>query len=352
MDYLKTIEWDDNAVTIIDQTRLPGALIYERIDRIEIMHAAIRQLRVRGAPAIGIAAAFGMYLGIKDEPETSGGDALLAQVRTRADYLASARPTAVNLFWALERVTSRAAELVKDGSPSVHIKKQLLQEARNILEEDRRMCRRIGEYGLQLLKGKKSVLTHCNAGGLAAAEYGTALAPVYLSAEKGSPVHVYAGETRPLLQGSRLTCFELKHAGIPVTLICDSMAATVMARGLVEAVLVGADRIAGNGDTANKIGTYGLAVLARAHDIPLYVAAPSSTFDLSLASGKEIPIEERSPLEITEGFGVRTAPADIKVFNPAFDVTPASLITAFITDRGVIVPPYGKTIAATIRSRV
>jgi methylthioribose-1-phosphate isomerase len=340
MPYLKTIDWDDDAVKIIDQTRLPLSLTYERIDRIEVMHEAILQLRVRGAPAIGIAAAFGVYLGIKNIPDSSDGASLLTLVQEKAAFLATARPTAVNLFWALERVKSKAAELIKNNIPAGSIKKLLLQEAMDILEEDRAMCRRIGEYGQKLLKGKKTVLTHCNAGGLATSEYGTALAPVYCAAEQGRFIHVYADETRPLLQGARLTCFELMQAGIPVTLICDNMAATVMARGLVDAVLVGADRIAANGDTANKIGTYGVAVLAKAHDIPFYVAAPASTFDLSLASGKEIPIEERSGSEITNGFGTQTAPSGIKVFNPAFDVTPSPLITAFITDRGVILPPF------------
>jgi methylthioribose-1-phosphate isomerase len=340
MQYLKTIEWTDGAVQIIDQTRLPVSLVYERIDRIEVMHEAIRQLRVRGAPAIGIAAAFGLYLGVKDAPETANSGDLLALVREKADFLSSARPTAVNLSWALDRIKSRTSELVKKNTPPEMIKHQLLQEALTILDEDRQMCRRIGENGLTLLKGKKSILTHCNAGGLATSEYGTALAPVYLAAEKGRLIHVYADETRPLLQGARLTAFELLEAGIPVTLICDDMAATVMARGLVDAVFVGADRIAANGDTANKIGTYGVAVLAHAHKIPFYVAAPASTFDTSLASGKEIPIEERDSREITHGFGTQTAPAEIKVFNPAFDVTPAHLITAFISDKGVIAPPY------------
>jgi methylthioribose-1-phosphate isomerase len=340
MSYLKTIEWDGDAVKIIDQTRLPVSLVYERIDHIEAVHEAIRQLRVRGAPAIGIAAAFGLYLGVKDVPDTVKGADLLALVRDKADFLSSARPTAVNLFWALDRVKSKTTELVKKNIPSERIKRELLQEALVILEEDRQMCRRIGEHGVTLLKGKKSILTHCNAGGLATSEYGTALAPVYLAAEKGRFIHVYADETRPLLQGARLTSFELLQAGIPVTLICDNMAATVMARGLVDAVFVGADRIAANGDTANKIGTYGVAILAHAHKIPFYVAAPASTFDMALASGKEIPIEERNSSEITHIFGKQTAPADVRVFNPAFDVTPAHLITSFITDRGVIAPPF------------
>jgi methylthioribose-1-phosphate isomerase len=352
MPYLKTIEWAGDAVKIVDQTRLPMTLVYERIDRIEVMHDAIKQLRVRGAPAIGIAAAFGVYLGVKNVPDQTSGEEFSATVRRNADYLATARPTAVNLFWALDRIKSKTVELVKKKIPAAEIKTILLQEANNILEEDRLMCRRIGEYGLTLLEGKKTILTHCNAGGLATAEYGTALAPVYMAAEQGRLIHVYVDETRPLLQGARLTAFELRQAGIPVTLICDNMAATVMARGLVDAVFVGADRIAANGDTANKIGTYGVAVLAKAHMIPFYVAAPASTFDRSLASGKEIPIEERDGSEITHGFGKQTAPSGIKVFNPAFDVTPSHLISSFITDRGVITPPFLQNLKSGLASEV
>jgi methylthioribose-1-phosphate isomerase len=340
MHYLKTIEWVDDAVKIVDQTRLPTELVFERIDNSEVMHDAIKNLKVRGAPAIGIAAAFGVYLGVRNISSHENNEVFLSAVHQKADYLATARPTAVNLFWALDRVKAKTSELVKKKCSTADIKKLLLQEAKNILEEDRQMCRRIGEYGLGLLAGKNAILTHCNAGGLATSEYGTALAPVYLAAEQGRLIHVYADETRPLLQGSRITAFELQQAGIPVTLICDNMAATVMARGLIDAVIVGADRIAANGDTANKIGTYGVAILAKAHEIPFYVAAPASTFDRSIASGKEIPIEERQGREITHGFGIQTAPNGIEVFNPAFDVTPSHLITSFITDTGIIAPPY------------
>ncbi len=349
MSHLKTIEWVNDAVQIIDQTRLPLELVYERIEKIEAMHDAIKTLKVRGAPAIGIAAAFGVYLGVRDTSGVKNGKEFSAIVCQKADYLAGSRPTAVNLFWALERVKTKAAALAAELLPVIEIKKKLLAEAQDILEEDRHMCRRIGEHGLKLLEGKKAILTHCNAGGLATAEYGTALAPVYVAAEHHRFIHVYADETRPLLQGARITAFELQESGIPVTLICDSMAATVMARGLVDAVFVGADRIAGNGDTANKIGTYGVAVLAKAHNIPFYVAAPASTFDMSLASGKEIPIEERDGREITCSFGKQTAPAGIKVFNPAFDVTPSHLITSFITDRGVIDPPFTQNLCKAFK---
>jgi methylthioribose-1-phosphate isomerase len=340
MPHLKTIEWVDDAAVIVDQTRLPTELVYERIDRIETMYDAIKALKIRGAPAIGIAAAFGIYLGIREVADQKSREDFLSIMRQKATYLAGARPTAVNLFWAIDRMQARAAVLAAQNLSVAEIKKKMLGEAIAILEEDRLLCRRIGEHGLALLNGKKSILTHCNAGGLATSEYGTALAPVYVAAEQGRLIHVYSDETRPLLQGARITAFELQQAGIPVTLICDNMAATVMARGLVDAVFVGADRIAANGDTANKIGTYGVALLAKAHNIPFYIAAPASTFDMSIASGKEIPIEERQSTEITCGFGRQTAPSGIAVFNPAFDVTPSHLITAFITDRGVIAPPF------------
>ncbi|MBN2036885.1 MAG: S-methyl-5-thioribose-1-phosphate isomerase [Chitinispirillaceae bacterium] len=340
MTYLKTIEWADQAAVIVDQTQLPAKLVYEKIETIEAMRDAIRTLKVRGAPAIGIAAAFGLYLGVREVDDSSSPEAFLAVLDERVAYLASSRPTAVNLFWALKRVKEAAGAYLRQGSSIDRVKASVLGEARAILEEDRRMCRSIGEHGAALLRDAKAILTHCNAGGLATSQYGTALAPVYVAAEQDRYIHVYADETRPLLQGARITAFELRQADIPVTLICDNMAATVMARRLVDAVVVGADRIAANGDTVNKIGTYGLAILARQHDIPLYVAAPSSTFDLSLRSGREIPIEERDSREVTRFSGHPIAPAGINVFNPAFDMTPNQLITAFITDKGVIEPPF------------
>ncbi|NLD99915.1 MAG: S-methyl-5-thioribose-1-phosphate isomerase, partial [Fibrobacter sp.] len=293
MSRLKTIEWVDGAVRLIDQTKLPTELVYERIDTIEQMYHAIKILKVRGAPAIGIAAAFGVYLAIKDFPEQGSVTDFLTLFEKNSDYLAESRPTAVNLFWAINRMKEKAKKLAAQTPAIGYIKRELLGEAIEILEEDRRTGRAIGEAGAELLKDKKSLLTHCNAGGLATSEYGTALAPVYVAKEQGKQFRVYADETRPLLQGARITAFELQKAGIPVTLICDNMAATVMARGLVDAVIVGADRITANGDTANKIGTYGVALLAKAHNIPFYVAAPFSTFDLSLKDGSQIPIEER-----------------------------------------------------------
>lgn len=341
MPRLKTIEWTNNCARIVDQTALPSKLVYKDISTAEDMVEAIKVLRIRGAPAIGVAAAFGLYLGIRDVPDSATPDAFHAIMERKADLLISSRPTAVNLAWAVRRMMETARS---SGSSIADKKKALLDAAQKILEEDRQMCLAIGRYGYELIKECKAVLTHCNAGGLATTEYGTALAAVYVAQEKGRLVRVYADETRPLLQGARITAFELMAAGIPVTLICDNMAATVMARGMVDAVIVGADRIASNGDTANKIGTYGVALLAKAHHIPFYVAAPSSTFDLSLADGSAIPIEERPAQEIICGFGKETAPQGVPVFNPAFDVTPNSLIAAMVTDKGVIRPPFNKNI--------
>lgn len=339
MARIKTIDWVNDAVRIVDQTKLPLQLIYEQIDSVKVMYDAIKMLKVRGAPAIGIAAAFGTFLSIKKFDERDTVENFKNQFIKDADYLASSRPTAVNLFWAINRMKRRLDELLIVNNIKA-IKSKLLDEAIEILNEDRRTGRAIGEAGLELLKDKRNILTHCNAGGLATAEYGTALAPIYVGLEKNISFHVYADETRPLLQGARITAFELHQAGIPVTLICDNMAATVMAQGKIDAVIVGADRITVNGDTANKIGTYGVALLAKAHGIPFYVAAPFSTFDLKMTSGKQIPIEERDKEEVICGFGKETAPSGINVYNPAFDVTPSHLISAFVTDKGIITPPY------------
>jgi methylthioribose-1-phosphate isomerase len=346
MSRLKTIEWIDDCARIIDQTLLPTELAYKDICTIEGMYEAIKLLRIRGAPAIGIAASFGLYLGIRNMPDNTPWDRFENELLKQAAYLASSRPTAVNLFWALARMQNRAQS--STPAQTQDAKNALLDEAKIILEEDRRMCRAIGEYGFELIKGCTAVLTHCNAGGLATSEYGTALAGVYVAQEKGKLIHVYSDETRPLLQGARITAFELSAAGVPVTVICDNMAATVMARGMVDAAIVGADRIAANGDAANKIGTYGVALLAKAHNIPFYVAAPSSTFDLSIADGSKIPIEERPKEEITLGFGKQTVPDNVPVFNPAFDVTPCGLISAIITEKGILYPPFAASITRTI----
>ncbi|MEI6562691.1 MAG: S-methyl-5-thioribose-1-phosphate isomerase [bacterium] len=341
---LRTIDWNPDTsssllpgtVVMVDQTRLPGELVYLRTRDVHEIWQAIKTLQVRGAPAIGIAAAMGVATAIQAQSATT--PELVDTARQAADYLATSRPTAVNLFWALDRM--RAVIHASDSMAPSDFKARLIREAILIRDEDAAMCRAIGKHGATLLKHGDTVLTHCNAGGLATAEYGTALAPIYVALEQQKHILVYADETRPLLQGSRLTAWELMRAGVDVILICDNMAAHVMKTKGINAVMVGADRIAANGDTANKIGTYGLAVLAKAHGIPFYVLAPSSTFDLSLTTGDAIPIEERAPEEITMGFGRRTAPEGVKTYSPAFDVTPAEFITAIICEKGILYPPY------------
>jgi methylthioribose-1-phosphate isomerase len=345
-----TLHWEgdiDGSLVLIDQTRLPVEFleITCRTDR-EVWQA-IKTLQVRGAPAIGVAAAYGVCIGV--QPALPGSraefDARLEQV---VQYLATSRPTAVNLFWALDRM-GRVARGCASGATPAEVAATLLAEARAIEAEDRHMCREIGRHGAALLADGEGVLTHCNAGGLATADYGTALAVIFSAVESGKRIQVYADETRPLLQGARLTAWELCRRQIPVTLICDSMAAQVMREQKVQSVIVGADRIAANGDAANKIGTYGVAILAAHHGIPFYVAAPSSTFDGALDSGAQIPIEIRDPREITEGFGRQTAPAGVQVYNPAFDVTPAELIAGFITEQGVLRPPYRDSLQPVLR---
>ena len=340
-----TLRWQgglDGQLVLIDQTLLPVEFREIECRTVDSVWEAIRSLRVRGAPAIGIAAAYGVCLGLQS-PDANDLPASLQRVEEAATHLATSRPTAVNLFWALDRMRETARRFAA-GEPAAatadRIRQTLLSEAHAIAEEDRQACRALGRFGAELLAHDQGVLTHCNAGGLATADYGTALAVLFAAEESGKRLHVYADETRPLLQGARLTAWELQQRNIEVTLICDSMAAQVMREGRIQAVVVGADRIAANGDTANKIGTYGVALLAAAHEIPFYVAAPRSTFDFSIASGDEIPIEHRDPREITHGMGRQTAPEGIRVYNPAFDVTPARLIAAFITECGVIRPPY------------
>lgn len=348
-----TISWEGDvrgSLTLIDQTKLPGELVRIPCDDVEAVWEAIKQLRVRGAPAIGIAAAYGLVVGLRQHGALEGLSEVefAERLQSLRDYLAGSRPTAVNLFWALDRMTARARELSAGGAPSAEILAGLLEEARAIHEEDRAMCRAIGRFGAELIPDGSGALTHCNAGGLATAEYGTALSVFFTCQDQGKRIHVFVDETRPLLQGARLTAWELVQRQIPATLICDSMAAQVMKERRVQAVITGADRIAANGDSANKIGTYGLAVLARQHGIPFYIAAPSSTFDLSLADGSGIPIEERKADEITDGFGRRTAPEGVNVYNPAFDVTPAELIDALITEKGVIRPVNEANIRAML----
>lgn len=339
--------WAEGTLRIIDQTLLPGELHWAELGTVSEVWDAIQQLKVRGAPAIGICAAFGVLVGLV---ERSPGD-LAASRETVTDVariLASARPTAVNLFWALARMERRAAAANEHASTSEFFS-DLEAEALSILAEDLDQCRRIGQFGAHLVHEGAGVLTHCNAGALATGGHGTALSVLYEAKSEGRNFHVFADETRPLLQGARLTAWELQRAGIDTTLICDNAAAQVMREGRIDLVIVGADRIAANGDTANKIGTYGLAVLAEAHDIPLYVAAPTSTLDPKLADGNGIPIEERAPEEITHGFGSATAPAGINVYNPAFDVTPAALIAGIITEYGIVTPPYDISLGQIFR---
>jgi methylthioribose-1-phosphate isomerase len=348
-DKQETLRWSGDAATgklwLIDQTLLPTALEYIECGDVEAVWEAIKELRVRGAPAIGIAAAYGLCLAVQPHVDDTIG-----QFRSRldegAEYLARSRPTAVNLFWALDRMRKCASKNAEQDPKDLLT--TLLVEAQRIHDEDRQMCREIGRHGAEVLDDGQGVLTHCNAGGLATAEYGTALSIFFTCQDQGKKLYVYVDETRPLLQGARLTAWELTQRGINTTLICDSMAAQVMREGRVQAVVTGADRIAANGDSANKIGTYGLAVLADAHGIPFYIAAPSSSFDLSLASGDSIPIEERDAHEITHGFGRQTAPDNVAVYNPAFDVTPARLIRAIITERGRIDPVDEEHVRAMI----
>ncbi|HEX9653505.1 MAG TPA: S-methyl-5-thioribose-1-phosphate isomerase [bacterium] len=332
-----TIQWVNGKVQMIDQTRLPLELVYLDISDVEVLAEAIKKLRVRGAPAIGIAGAFGVILGVQN---FQGEDqaAFFKLLQQTADYLSTTRPTAVNLSWAVQRMKRVAEENHNLSVPD--IKKRLLQEALTIWEEDRQTCRKLAEHGAQLIRDGFRILTHCNTGALATADYGTALGVVFTAKAQGKKVCVFADETRPLLQGARLNVWELMNEGIDVTLITDNTAAFVMQQRKVDCAIVGADRIAANGDTANKIGTYGVAVLAEKHGIPFYVAAPYSTIDFNIKNGSQIPIEERAPEEVTEGFGKRTAPPNTKVYSPAFDLTPHQLITAIITEHGVIEPPF------------
>ena len=330
----------DGHLRLLDQTLLPIDVCFIDCMDIATVHEAIRSLRIRGAPAIGITAAMGVLVGLKNIPS---GTSIKKHYEDTDNYLRTSRPTAVNLFWALDRMKRKFIEIA-DLPDQRTILSILLEEALLIEKEDRAMCQSIGKIGANLVQDGFGILTHCNTGGLATAAYGTALSVIFTAYEQGKSIHVFCDETRPLMQGARLTSWELLQAGIPATLICDSMAAQVMKEGKINMVIVGADRIAANGDSANKIGTYGLSVLAHAHKIPFYVAAPSSTFDLTLKDGSGIPIEQRNPKEITEPFGKQVAPTGVSVYNPAFDVSPAHLITGIITEKSLITPVNAKNI--------
>ncbi len=330
---------DKTKLELIDQTLLPNEEVFLYLDQREKIFEAIKMLRVRGAPAIGVAAAYGLYV-CMNKMETQDFEAFKKEFTETKDYLATSRPTAVNLFWALDRMQDRFEKEEANGATIEQMKKALLDESEKVFEEDQAMGKAIGEYGLELLKPGMGLLTHCNAGGIATSGIGTALAPMYLGHEQGYNFKVYADETRPLLQGSRLTAYELYKAGLDVTVICDNMASLVMKEGKIDAVLVGCDRIAANGDAANKIGTSGVAILAKEYGIPMYILGPTSTIDMNTATGQDIEIELRDEEEIGNGFGRRTAPKEVKAYNPAFDVTDAKYITAIITEKGIVRPPY------------
>ena len=338
MAFLETIYLDGEAVVVLDQNLLPLREKYVRLKNINEVWEAIKSLQVRGAPAIGIAAAMGIYVHMRNVSQTTMDiTGFEREFEEGCKYLSSSRPTAVNLNWALTRMK----KAFEKGGEVAEVLGNLRREAEAIKHEDTGVCKKIGEYGAKLLKPNAGVLTHCNAGSLATSKYGTALAPVYVAHAEGMKLRVYADETRPVLQGARLTAFELHRAGVDTTLICDNMAAVVMSKGLVDVVFVGCDRVAKNGDTANKIGTLGVAILAKNFGIPFYVCAPFSTIDPDMSNGDGIEIEERDGAEITDlWYKEKMAPTGIKTFNPAFDVTPARFITGFVTEKGILMPPF------------
>lgn len=350
----ETIRWTEDGVglLILDQTRLPSERVERELRELEDIEEAIQSLRVRGAPLIGITAAMGLAALARREMQEANPttEQLAARLTSWADRLAAARPTAVNLAWAIERM--RMASRPGTDETTEAMVERLVAEATGILDEDRRMCRRIGEHAATLLRDGASVITHCNAGALATGGIGTALAPIYVGTERGLKLRVFADETRPLLQGSRLTAWELSQVGVDVTVLSDNMAGALFAQDPPDLVFVGSDRVAANGDVANKVGTYGLAVIARHHEVPFYVLAPTSTVDLDTATGSEIPIEHRSPDEIRRGFGALTAPVDAAVWSPAFDVTPAEMVAGIVTEQGIHRPPYEESLfEAVARAR-
>lgn len=343
---IPTLEWTSSGVRFLDQTRLPLEESYVLARSYQDVANAIRTMIVRGAPAIGVAAAMGFALGVENSRAGTMAE-LTAEMEKIAKTLAATRPTAVNLFWAIARMRRRFLELAAEpggpaqsGDPLGHIRSGLVKEALTMYDEDIAACRAMGAAGASLLPQSGGVLTHCNAGALATCGYGTALGVIRAAVEQGRSIHVYADETRPFLQGARLTTWELMHDGIPTTVLCDNMAASLMRQGKIQAVVVGADRVAANGDVANKIGTYGVAILAKEHGLPFYVACPWSTIDANTPTGEAIPIEQRPASEVTHHGGKQLTPNGVEVENPAFDVTPARYVTAIITEKGVLRPPY------------
>ncbi|MFA6856334.1 MAG: S-methyl-5-thioribose-1-phosphate isomerase [Treponema sp.] len=338
---VETISWKNGILTFLDQTKLPVEVVYEKQKDIDQVWDAIKQLRVRGAPALGVAGAYGILLGMQDK-QSLPSDKFIAEMKKEAAYLNSARPTAVNLSWGTSRMITKAESIRTRKSEEIWA--ELEKEAVAIHKEDINLCRRIGENGKDLIKDGSGILTHCNAGALCSTGIGTATAPMYTAFDEGRRFKIYADETRPLLQGARLTSWELQQAGLDVTLICDDMAAFMMSRGYINLVITGTDRVAANGDTANKIGTMGVAVLANYFHIPFYVACPFSTFDMHTTTGREIPIEERNADEVLFFGERRTGPTGMQVRNPAFDVTPHELITGFITENGIVKPPFSENL--------
>jgi methylthioribose-1-phosphate isomerase len=342
---LPTIEWNDEGIVMIDQRKLPTAEVYVTCKSAADVAKAIKTMVIRGAPAIGVAAAMGIALGMRRSKAT-GTKQFATEFQKTCDMMAATRPTAVNLFWAIERMKRTFAEAAQAGGSVDEIRARLDTDARAIHDEDVASCRSMGAFGATLVPATANILTHCNAGALATAGYGTALGVIRAAVEQGKKVAVLADETRPFLQGARLTAWELVKDGIDTTVITDNMAASMMRLGHVDLVVVGADRIAANGDVANKVGTYGVAVLAREHGIPFYVAAPMSTVDLATPDGAHIPIEERNDREVTHVGTSRLTPAGARIRNPAFDVTPAKFVTAIVTERGIATPPYAESLAA------
>jgi methylthioribose-1-phosphate isomerase len=340
---IPTLTWTPEGVRFIDQTKLPLEESYVLATTYEQVADVIVTMVVRGAPAIGVSAAYGVALGAQNTKATTAQE-LAPEFEKICARLAGTRPTAVNLFWAIDRMKALFARLLASGATLAQIKEKILAEANAMYDEDIAACKTMGAFGAELLPDEGGVLTHCNAGALATCGYGTALGVIRAAVERGKRIHVYADETRPFLQGARLTAWELMADGIPTTVICDNMAASLMRQGKIQAVVVGADRIAANGDTANKIGTYNVAILAREHGIPFYVAAPWSTIDLATATGDAIPIEERSAKEVTHHAGKQLTPNGVGICNPAFDVTPAKYITAIITERGALRAPYSESL--------